>query len=59
MAWVSAPELTVRPMRQGYTRLSDRRYLYENLEGSDFRAELTVDGDDVVLDYQGVFRRVT
>jgi len=59
MAWVSAPELTVRPMRQGYTRLSDRRYLYENLEGSEFRAELTVDGDDVVLDYQGVFRRVT
>jgi hypothetical protein len=58
MAWVSAPELTVRPMRQGYTRLAERRYLYENLEGSDFRAEVTVDEDDVVLDYQGVFRRI-
>lgn len=58
MAWVSAPALTVRPMRQGYTRLADRRYLYENLEGSGFRAELDVDADGVVLDYEGVFRRV-
>jgi hypothetical protein len=58
MAWVSAPALTVRPMRQGYTRLADRRYLYENLDGSGFRAELPVDEDGVVLDYQGVFRRI-
>jgi uncharacterized protein len=58
MAWVSAPELIVRPMRQGYTRLADRLYLFENLEGSGFRAELPVDEDDVVLDYQGVFRRI-
>ena len=58
MAWVSSPELAVRPMRQGYTRLADRRYLYENLDGSGFRAELPVDEDGVVLDYQGVFRRV-
>jgi hypothetical protein len=58
MAWVSAPELTVRPMRQGYTRLADRLYLFENLEGSGFRAELAVDEDGVVLDYQGVFRRI-
>jgi uncharacterized protein len=58
MAWVSAPELTVRPMRQGYTRLADRLYLYENLDGSGFRADLAVDEDSVVLDYQGLFRRV-
>jgi hypothetical protein len=58
MAWVSAPELTVRPMRQGYTRLADRLYLYQNLDGSGFRAELSVDDDGVVLDYQGLFRRV-
>jgi len=57
MAWVSAPALTVRPMRQGYTRLADRLYLYENLEGTGFRAELSVDEDSVVLDYKGVFRR--
>jgi hypothetical protein len=58
MAWVSAPELTLRPMRQGYTRLADRLYRYESLEGSGFRAELTVDEDGLVRDYQGVFRRV-
>ena len=58
VAWVSAPELSVRPARQAYTRLADRLYLYENLDGTGFRAELPVDEDDVVLDYQGVFRRV-
>jgi hypothetical protein len=58
MAWVAAPALTVRPMRQGYTRLAERRYLYENLEGSEFRAEIAVDEDGVVLDYEGVFRRI-
>jgi uncharacterized protein len=58
MAWVFAPDLTVRPMRQGYTRLADRRYLYENLDGSGFRAELSVDEEGVVLDYQGIFRRI-
>jgi uncharacterized protein len=58
MAWVFAPDLTVRPMRQGYTRLADRRYLYESLDGSGFRAELPVDEEGVVLDYQGIFRRV-
>jgi hypothetical protein len=58
VAWVSAPELTVRPMRQRYTRLGERRYLFENLDGDDFRAELPVDEDGVVLDYEGLFRRV-
>jgi len=58
MAWVSAPELIVRPVRQGYTRLADRLYVYENLDGSGFRAELPIDENDVVLDYQGVFRRI-
>ena len=58
MAWISAPELTVRPMRQGYTRLAERRYLYESLEGSGFKAELEVDEDGLVIDYEGVFRRV-
>ncbi|TDQ81951.1 hypothetical protein A8950_1771 [Dongia mobilis] len=60
MAWVDAvsgPEITVKPMRQGYTLLRDGRYLYENLDGN-FRAHLPVDGDGLVLDYEGVFRRV-
>lgn len=58
MAWVSAPALTVSPSRQGYTRLADRTYLFESLDGSGFRAKLPVDEDGVVLDYEGVFRRI-
>jgi uncharacterized protein len=58
MAWVFAPDLTVHPQPQAYTRLGDRLYLFENLDGSDFRAELAVDEDGVVLDYPDLFRRV-
>ena len=58
VAWVAAPELTVRPARQAYTRLAERRYRFESLD-SDFSAELVVDADDLVLDYEGLFRRVS
>ncbi|WP_428422954.1 putative glycolipid-binding domain-containing protein [Methylibium sp.] len=58
MAWVFAPDLTVHPQPQAYTRLSDRRYLFENLDGSGFQAELLVDEEDIVVDYPGLFRRV-
>jgi hypothetical protein len=58
VAWVAAPALGVQAMRQGYTRLADRRYRYESLDGTGFRAELSVDAQGVVLDYEGVFRRV-
>ncbi len=58
VAWVAAPELTVRAARQAYTRLADRRYRFEGLDGDGFRAELSVDADDVVVDYEGLFRRV-
>jgi hypothetical protein len=33
-------------------------YLFENLDGDSFPAELPVDEDAVVLDYEGLFRRV-
>ena len=56
MAWISAPDLTVQPKPQAYTRLADRRYLFESLDG--FRAELPVDEDGIVLDYPELFRRV-
>ena len=59
MAWIAAPALTVRPVPQAYTRLGDRRYLFENLDGSGFSAELTTDGEGLVIDYPGLFRRVT
>ena len=58
MAWVFAPDLTVRPQSQAYTRLADQLYLFENLDGSGFRAELPVDDDGIVLDYPDLFRRV-
>src|SRR5688572_30010224 len=42
MAWVSAPELTVQPKAQAYTRLAERLYRFDNLDGSGFTAELPV-----------------
>jgi uncharacterized protein len=58
MAWIFAPDLTVQPQLQAYTRVADRLYLFENLDGSGFRAELPVDEDGIVLDYPDLFRRV-
>lgn len=58
MAWANAPALTIHPQPQAYTRLSDRRYLFENLDERGFQAELPVDEDGIVLDYPGLFRRV-
>jgi hypothetical protein len=57
MAWVRAPALTVQPQPQAYTRLAERLYRFESLDGSGFEADLPVDEDDVVLDYPGLFRR--
>jgi hypothetical protein len=59
MAWIFAPDLTVHAQPQAYTRLADRLYLFENLDGSGFKAELAVDEDGIVLDYPDLFRRVT
>jgi uncharacterized protein len=58
MAWVAAPDLTVEPQPQAYTRLADSTYLFESLDGSGFKVELSVDAYGVVLDYPGLFRRV-
>lgn len=59
MVWICAPDLTVHAQPQAYTRLADRLYLFENLDGSGFRAELPVDEDGIVLDYPGLFQRVS
>lgn len=58
VAWIFAPDLTVHPQLQAYTRLADRLYLFESLDGSGFSAELPVDKDGIVLDYPNLFRRV-
>ena len=56
MAWVRFPELTVEPLAQKYERLEERRYRYTSRDGA-FRADLTVDDDDLVIDYEGVWKR--
>jgi hypothetical protein len=58
MAWICAPDLTVHAQPQAYTRVADRLYLFENLDGRGFRAALPVDEDGIVLDYPDLFRRV-
>lgn len=59
MAWIFGPELRVEPQPQAYTRLGERLYLFENLDGGGFSAELPVDEDGIVLDYPALFRRVS
>lgn len=51
----SSPAVFADPQR--YTRTGPRRFLYESLD-SDFRRELLVDGDGLVLEYPGLFTRV-
>ena len=58
MAWVSAPDLEVVAKPQAYTRLDERRYLFESLDGTGFKASLPVDQDGFVTDYPELFRRV-
>ena len=57
-AWVRFPELTLQPLPQEYVRLSDRQYRYSSRSGA-FVANLLVDEDDVVLDYEGFWQRVS
>lgn len=56
-AWVKFPELTVQPLRQRYTRRSGTVYCYESLE-SDFRAEIEVDEEGLVVGYAGGWERI-
>lgn len=55
-AWVRYPELTIEPLPQRYTRLTDHRYRYES--GSGFSAELVVDDTGLVQEYPGAWLRI-
>jgi hypothetical protein len=57
VAWVHLPELRVEPAPQAYTRLEPRLVRFESV-GSDFTADLTVDGDGLVVHYPGLFQRI-
>jgi hypothetical protein len=59
VVWIRAPDLAAHPQPQAYTRLGERLYLFENLDGSGFSAELPVDEDGIVMDYPDLFRRVS
>lgn len=56
-AWVRFPELTVEPLSQRYTRLSDDRYRYQSSTG--FSAELTVDDAGLVREYPGAWQQIS
>ena len=59
-AWVRFPELSVEPLRQRYTRLGDREYLYQSLRDGAvvFEARLEVDATGLVERYERLFERV-
>lgn len=50
-------QFQARRMAQRYTRLDRDLYLYESL-GSNFSAQLRIDGDGLVRDYPGLYRRL-
>jgi hypothetical protein len=56
--WVHLPELTLQPLPQEYLRLGDRQYRYSSRGGA-FVANLIVDNDDLVVDYEGFWIRVS
>ncbi|OWQ46170.1 hypothetical protein CDL60_16360 [Roseateles noduli] len=58
MAWVDGTTLTVRAQTQAYTRIEDRLFRFESLDGSGFTADLPVDEDGLVIDYPELFRRL-
>jgi hypothetical protein len=54
--WVRFPELTVEPLWQRYTRLSEDRYGYES--DGHFTTEFAVDDLGLLIEYEGGWRRV-
>jgi uncharacterized protein len=61
VVYAAVPELTLSVARQRYTCLTwgpdGGRYRFESL-GADFSADITLDGDGLVVDYARIARRV-
>ena len=55
--WIRFPSLTPEPLRQRYTRISERAYQYESLTG--YSAQLEVDDFGLVIHYDDVWHRVS
>src|ERR1041385_4868729 len=56
-AWVRFPGLTLEPLPQEYVRLAERLYRYSSRRGS-FTAQLQIDDQKLVVDYQGFWQLV-
>jgi len=57
VAYVSLPDLTVRPMKQVYSRIDSTTVRYQS-ETRDFQRDVIVDPEGIVVDYPGLFRRI-
>jgi len=57
-AWLRFPHLELEPLHQEYKRLSESRYLYSS-RGGLFEANLEVDENGLVTDYEGRWERVS
>jgi hypothetical protein len=57
VAYVDLPKLDVQPVAQAYTRVTPDRVRFESLSRP-FAADLDVDGEGLVLRYEGLFTRV-
>jgi hypothetical protein len=55
-AWITFPDLVVRPLLQKYTRLAKDRYHYESATG--FSAQITVDDFGLAILYPTAWERV-
>jgi uncharacterized protein len=59
VAWISVPDLQLTRASQAYTCLvPERRFRYESV-GTGFTAELDVDDDGIVIDYEGIWKRIS
>jgi hypothetical protein len=56
-AWVKFPDLILQALPQEYHRLADRQYRYSSHGGS-FVADLLVDGNGLMMSYDGFWQRV-
>jgi len=57
MAWVRFPELTIETLAQEYQHISERRYRYTS-RGGGFSTMIDVDDQGLVVDYEGVWKRI-
>ena len=58
VAYISTPDLTVTPVKQAYACIEPgRRYRYEGIFRN-FTAEMDIDNDGLVIDYETLFKRL-